>query len=137
MATRTLLERVKIADVARYGSSSAGNPIWTVTLDDGRTFRTKTNASINYGINNPEFVGRPHAGIPVPYVDIALSAAGTIIGVTTSADQSEPHVVDWAWGLALVAGWREDAEGGSDDAEHNAAREMAEWITAQARAVMS
>lgn len=49
------LTNVKIVSLTRLNSSASGNPRWLVLLDDGTETTTQSDASINYGIENPEY----------------------------------------------------------------------------------
>lgn len=60
----------RIDIIERIGVSTNGNPRYRVTFDGGATYDTQSDASCNYGINNPEWLNVS--------LDIALSKAGKI-----------------------------------------------------------
>lgn len=44
-----------IVAIERERSSRNGNPRWSVTFDNHYTYKTGVDASVGYGINNPEY----------------------------------------------------------------------------------
>lgn len=49
-----MIRVVRIVKVERTGTSVNGNPKHRVELDTGESFNTQIDASVNYGINNPD-----------------------------------------------------------------------------------
>jgi hypothetical protein len=53
-----IMERIlKIESIRSLRSSQYGNPRYEITFTDGTVAQTKSDASINYSITNPEFQG--------------------------------------------------------------------------------
>lgn len=69
----------RIVKTTRRPSSANGNPRFALTLDDGRQLVTATDAGIAYAIENPEYVGSKHRGIPAPVVSFTLNARGYVV----------------------------------------------------------
>jgi hypothetical protein len=46
-----------ITHIERIGTSTLGNPTFRVHLDNGNTYRTKSNSSVAYEIQNSDFRG--------------------------------------------------------------------------------
>lgn len=46
-----------ITHLERLNNSTMGNPAWRVHLDDGSVYRTQSNASVSYEINNRTYRG--------------------------------------------------------------------------------
>lgn len=65
--------RTQIHSLQRLNNSVNGNPRYRVTFTDGGTADTQSDASINYGIGNPEYRDVP--------VIVSLSKAGRITHV--------------------------------------------------------
>lgn len=78
--SRTIRDR--IVKVERIGNSRAGNPLYDVVLESGAVYQTEPDASVNYEIKNPEFVGSKGYGIRPPTVDFRLNFRGRIISAT-------------------------------------------------------
>ena len=69
----------RVVDTHRHGNTVYGNPIYSVTLDNGQTYRISDNASLNYGIANAEYRDVPHV--------FDLTRAGRISGYTRSVPE--------------------------------------------------
>ena len=50
----------KVIGITRHGHTVWGNPIVSVTLDNGETYRVSNDAGIVYGIGNSEYRERAH-----------------------------------------------------------------------------
>lgn len=61
----------RVVDVVRHGTSANANPCYRVVLDDGTSYLTASDASVAYGIANPEFRGVP--------VELTLTPGGRIV----------------------------------------------------------
>ncbi len=46
-----------ITHLERLNNSSNGNPAWRVHLDNGNVYRTKSDSSVSYEINNDTYRG--------------------------------------------------------------------------------
>lgn len=46
-----------ITHIERLNNSVNGNPAYRVHLDNGNVYRTKSDASVSYGINNGSYRG--------------------------------------------------------------------------------
>jgi len=62
----------KVTAVKRHGHTVYGNPMMSIQIDGGEWLRISNDASIVYGIENPEFREIPHV--------FALTRAGRISG---------------------------------------------------------
>jgi len=60
----------KVVRVIRHGHTYYGNPMMSVQLDTGETYRISNDAMLAYGIENSEFRDTPHT--------FALTRAGRI-----------------------------------------------------------
>ena len=50
----------KVVSVQPLGTSYYGNPYYMVTMDNGKEYRTQTDASLNYEIKNKELRQNVH-----------------------------------------------------------------------------
>lgn len=48
---------LKIESIRSLRSSQYGNPRYEITFTDGTVAQTQSDASVNYGITNPEYQG--------------------------------------------------------------------------------
>jgi len=60
----------KVTRVIRHGHTVYGNPMVSVVLDTGESYRISNDAGLAYGIENREFRDTPHT--------FALTRAGRI-----------------------------------------------------------
>ena len=67
----------KVVATKRVGTSTMGNPTFMVTLDNGEMYRTMSNTSLAYAIENPEYRDRVHV--------FTLTKAGRIRSAMTVA----------------------------------------------------
>jgi hypothetical protein len=72
----TTLTGVRIVKLTRMNSSRNGNPRFLVLLDDGTEAPTQPDASISYGIGNPEYRDVP--------LTVSLNGRGFITNVEVS-----------------------------------------------------
>lgn len=62
----------KIIDhVESLNNDPYGNPAWRVTFTDGTVTRTSSGASVAWGLNNSDMIGRP--------LEITFTRAGRIV----------------------------------------------------------
>lgn len=71
----------QIERLVRLSNSVNGNPRYRVFFVDGSNAITLTDAAINYSIGNPEIVGNPRLGVPVPNVEVTFTKNGRIADV--------------------------------------------------------
>jgi len=50
----------RVTATKRIGQSRNGNPSFSVTLNDGVTYRTASDAALSYAIENSEYQKSPH-----------------------------------------------------------------------------
>jgi len=62
----------KVTSTIRHGTTVWGNPMFSVVLDSGATYRLKNDAALVYEIENPEFRHEAHT--------FTLTRAGRIEG---------------------------------------------------------
>lgn len=74
MASKPKTFDAVIVSTKSLDNSAAGNPRWRVFLRGGEVLTTQSDASCNYGINNPEIIGQP--------VTLTLTASGRISHIT-------------------------------------------------------
>ena len=68
-----------VASVDHAATSRNGNPTYRVTLTDGRSYLTATDASVGYSATNY----RPHSlRLPVSPVVLELDGRGRVVGMT-------------------------------------------------------
>lgn len=57
MSSKDVTYEATIAKVERVGTSTNGNPTYTIYFEDHEPARTQTDGSIGYEISNPEWRG--------------------------------------------------------------------------------
>lgn len=77
MAHEKVVKGIRIVRLERLTNSANGNPRYAVTFNNGTEATTQADASLNYGITNPE---------AKEALDVTFSRAGTIASACRSSD---------------------------------------------------